>query len=174
MLTEKTEMMNFCKFTTKKKKTPWTTLSWLFRPFVFYTILTFSSIATSFPVPAAEEHPQTTIFHCWGWIGRWWVVCGFLHTESLEFTPKKFRFDVIRPKNLITVWESFMCRLSNSMPSFMCLGLRKGVCQITLPRLMESCSDLLLSPTASLELSHRDLWELLYRSHQDSSPWTLW
>ncbi len=44
------------------------------------------------------------------------------------------------------------------------------------PRLVEGCSDGWLSttfshlPNASLELSHSDLWVLLYLSHQGSSP----
>ncbi len=61
----------------------------------------------------------------------------------------------------------------------MCLALRRGFLSghsAIKPRLVEGCSDGWLSttfshlPNASLELSHSDLWVLLYLSHQGSSP----
>ncbi len=79
----------------------------------------------------------------------------------------------------VTILESFRCFLANSMRAFMCLALRRGFRQghsAIKPRLVEGCSDGWLSttfshlPNASLELSHSDLWVLLYLSHQGSSP----
>ncbi len=138
----------------------------------------FPSIATSRPVPAAEKHPHSMMlpppcFTVGTVLDRWWAVPGFLHTYRLE----------LRPKSPILVSSDqrilFVTILESSMRGFMCLALRRGFRRATLPikpRLVEGCSDGWLSTTfshlsnASLELSHSDLWVLLYLSHQGSSP----
>ncbi len=144
----------------------------------------FPSIATSHPVPAAEKHPHSMMLPPPGFtvgtvLDRWWAVPGFLHTYCLELRPKSFILVSSDQRILFfTILESFRCFLANSMQAFMCLALRRGFSAISAikPRLVEGCSDGWLSttfshlPNASLELSHSDLWVLLYLSHQGSSP----
>ncbi len=68
-------------------------------------------------------------------------------------------------------WSPSGVFLANSMRAFHVSGH-----SAIKPRLVEGCSDGWLSttfshlPNASLELSHSDLWVLLYLSHQGSSP----
>ncbi len=102
-------------------------------------------------------------------LDRWWAVPGFLHTYRLELRPKSSILVSSDQRILfVTILESFRCFLANSMWAFMCLALRShkaptgGGLQwwLTFSHL----------PNASLELSHSDLWVLLYLSHQGSSP----
>ncbi len=137
----------------------------------------FPSIATSRPVPAAEKTPPqhdaaTTMLHCGTVLDRWWAVPGFLHTYRLE----------LRPKSSILV--SSDQRILQVFFSKLHAGFHVSCTEERLPsghsaikpRLVEGCSDGWLSttfshlPNASLELSHSDLWVLLYLSHQGSSP----
>ncbi len=97
---------------------------------------------------------------------------GFLHTYRLE----------LRPKSSILV--SSDQRILQVFFSKLHAGFHVSCTEERLPsghsaikpRLVEGCSDgdfLQLSPNlpnASLELSHSDLWVLLYLSHQGSSP----
>ncbi len=145
----------------------------------------FPSIATSRPVPAAEKHPHSMMlappcFTVGTVLDRWWAVPGFLHTYRLEFKAKKFYLGLIRPENLIChhlgVLQMFFSKLHAGF-HVSCTEERlpSGHSAIK-PRLVEGCSDGWLSttfshlPNASLELSHSDLWVLLYLSHQGSSP----
>ena len=103
---------------------------------------------------------------------------GFLHTYRLELRPKKFYLGLIRPKNLIShhigVLQVFFSKVHAGF-HVSCTEERlpSGHSAIK-PRLVDCCSDGLLTttfshlPTASLELSHSDLWVLLYLSHQGS------
>ncbi len=92
----------------------------------------------------------------------------------LRIKAKKLYLGLIRPENLI-------CHHLGVLQVFFHVScteerLPSGHYAIK-PRLVEGCSDGLLSttffhlPNASLELSHSDLWVLLYLSHQGSSPW---
>ncbi len=139
----------------------------------------FPLITTRRPVPAAEKTPPqhdaaTTMLHCWDW----WAVPGFLHT--LELRPKSSILVSSDQRILfVTILESFRCFFSKLHAGFhvSCTEERlpSGHSAIK-PRLVEGCSDGWLSttfshlPNASLELSHSDLWVLLYLSHQGSSP----
>ncbi len=116
---------------------------------LYLTAFIFPSIATSRPVPAAEKHPHSMMlpppcFTVGTVLDRWWAVPGFLHT---------YRFHVSCTEERLPSGHSAIK-----------------------PRLVEGCSDGWLSttfshlPNASLELSHSDLWVLLYLSHQGSSP----
>ncbi len=105
-------------------------------------------------------------------LDRWWAVPGFLHTYRLELRPKSSILVSSDQRILfVTILESFRCFLANSMRAFHVSGH-----SAIKPRLVEGCSDGWLSttfshlPNASLELSHSDLWVLLYLSHQGSSP----
>ncbi len=137
----------------------------------------FPSIATSRPVPAAEKHPHSMMlpppcFTVGTVLDRWWAVPGFLHTYRLE----------LRPKSSILV--SSDQRILQVFFSKLHAGFHVSCTEERLPsghsaikpRLVEGCSDGWLSttfshlPNASLELSHSDLWVLLYLSHQGSSP----
>ncbi len=105
-------------------------------------------------------------------LDRWWAVPGFLHTYRLE----------LRPKSSILV--SSDQRILQVFFSKLHAGFHVSCTEERLPsghsaikpRLVEGCSDGWLSttfshlPNASLELSHSDLWVLLYLSHQGSSP----
>ncbi len=137
----------------------------------------FPSIATRRPVPAAEKHPHSMMlpppcFTVGTVLDRWWAVPGFLHTYRLE----------LRPKSSILV--SSDQRILQVFFSKLHAGFHVSCTEERLPsghsaikpRLVEGCSDGWLSttfshlPNASLELSHSDLWVLLYLSHQGSSP----
>ncbi len=137
----------------------------------------FPSIATSRPVPAAEKHPHSMMlpppcFTVGTVLDRWWAVPGFLHTYRLE----------LRPKSSILV--SSDQRILQVFFSKLHAGFHVSCTEERLPsghsaikpRLVEGGSDGWLSttfshlPNASLELSHSDLWVLLYLSHQGSSP----
>ncbi len=138
----------------------------------------FPSIATSRPVPAAEKHPHSMMlpppcFTVGTVLDRWWAVPCFSPHIPLRIKAKKFYLGLIRPENLIChhlgvlqVFFHVSCT-EDSLPS--------GHSAIK-ARLVEGCSDGWLSttfshlPNASLELSHSDLWVLLYLSHQGSSP----
>ncbi len=91
----------------------------------------------------------------------------------LRIKAKKFYLGLIRPENLIchhlgVLHAGFHVSCTEER-------LPSGHSAIK-PRLVEGCSDGWLSttfshlPNASLELSHSDLWVLLYLSHQGSSP----
>ncbi len=138
----------------------------------------FPSIATSRPVPAAEKHPHSMMlpppcFTVGTVLDRWWAVPGFPPHIPLRIKAKKFYLGLIRPENLIchhlgVLHAGFHVSCTEErIPS--------GHSAIK-PRLVEGCSDGWLSttfshlPNASLELSHSDLWVLLYLSHQGSSP----
>ncbi len=115
------------------------------RIYLYLAAFIFPSIATSRPVPAAEKHPHSMMlpppcFTVGTVLDRWWAVPGFLHTYRLE----------LRPKSYILV--SSDQRIGGLQWWFDFLQL----------------SPILLN--ASLELSHSDLWVLLYLSHQGSSP----
>ncbi len=152
--------------------------SWaLWRRFSSRISLYLPSIATSRPVPAAEKHPHSMMlpppcFTVGTVLDRWWAVPGFLHTYRLE----------LRPKSSILV--SSDQRILQVFFSKLHAGFHVSCTEERLPsghsaikpRLVEGCSDGWLSttfshlPNASLELSHSDLWVLLYLSHQGSSP----
>ncbi len=99
---------------------------------------------------------------------------------GLRIKAKKFYLGLIRPENLIChhlgVLRVFFSKLHAGF-HVSCTEERlpSGHSAIK-PRLVEGCSDGWLSttfshlPNASLELSHSDLWVLLYLSHQGSSP----
>ncbi len=145
----------------------------------------FPSIATSRPVPAAEKHPHSMMlpppcFTVGTVLDRWWAVPGFSQHRPLRIKAKKFYLGLIRPENLIChhlgVLQVFFSKLHAGF-HVSCTEERlpSGHSAIK-PRLVEGCSDGWLSttfshlPNASLELSHSDLWVLLYLSHQGSSP----
>ncbi len=138
----------------------------------------FPSIATSRPVPAAEKHPHSMMLPPPCFTGtvldRWWAVPGFLHTYRLELRPKVLSWShQTRESYLFTILESFRCFFSKLHAGFhvSCTEERlpSGHSAIK-PRLVEGGSDGWLSTTfshllnASLELSHSDLWVLLYLS----------
>ncbi len=138
----------------------------------------FPSIATSRPVPAAEKHPHSMMlpppcFTVGTVLDRWWAVPWFSPHIPLRIKAKKLYLGLIRPENLI-------CHHLGVLQVFFHVScteerLPSGHSAIK-PRLVEGCSDGWLSttfshlPNASLELSHSDLWVLLYLSHQGSSP----
>ncbi len=142
----------------------------------------FPSIATSRPVPAAEKKNTAWCCHhqyrdC---IGQVMSSAWFSPQITLRIKAKKFYLGLIRPENLI-------CHHLGVLPVFFSklhVGFHVSCTEERLPsghsaikpRLVEGCSDGWLSttfshlPNASLELSHSDLWVLLYLSHQGSSP----
>ncbi len=88
----------------------------------------------------------------------------------LRIKAKKLYLGLLRPENLI-------CHhLGVLHAGFHVSCTEESGHSAIKPRLMEGCSDGWLSTTfslltnASLELSHSDLWVLLYLSHQGSSP----
>ncbi len=96
----------------------------------------------------------------------------FLHTYRLESRPKSSILVSSDQRILfVTILESFRYFLANFHVSCTEERLPSGHSAIK-PRLVEGCSDGWLSttfshlPNASLELSHSDLWVLLYLSHQ--------
>ncbi|KAI2654737.1 hypothetical protein H4Q32_011522 [Labeo rohita] len=114
----------------------------------------------------------TTMLHCWDCIGQVMSSAWFSPHIPLRIKAKKLYLGLIKPENLIShhlgVLQVFFSKLHvERLPS--------GHSDIK-PRLVEGCSDGCLSttfshlPTTSLELSHSDLWVLLYLSHQGSSP----
>ncbi len=90
----------------------------------------------------------------------------------LRIKAKKFYLGLIRPENPSGVFSKLHAGFHVSCTEE---RLPSGQSAIK-PRLVEGCSDGWLSttfshlPNASLELSHSDLWVLLYLSHQGSSP----
>ena len=120
------------------------------------------------------------MFHCWDCIGQVMSSAWFSPDIPLRINAKKFNLGLIRPENLIShslgVLHVFFGKLYAGF-HMSCTEERlpSGHSAIK-PRLVEGCSDSWLCgtfshlPTASLELSHSDLWVLLYLSHQGSSP----
>ncbi len=104
---------------------------------------------------------------------------GFLHTYRLELRPKVISWShQTRESYLSPSWSPtgvFSKLHAGFHVSCIEERLPSGHSAIK-PRLVEGCSDGRLSttfshlPNASLELSHSDLWVLLYLSHQVSSP----
>ncbi len=140
----------------------------------------FSSIATSRPVPAAEKHPHSMMLHCWDCIGQVMSSAWFSPHIPLRIKAKKFYLGLIRPENLICHHLGVLQVLFSKLHAGFHVScteerLPSGHSAIK-PRLVEGCSDGWLSttfshlPNASLELSHSDLWVLLYLSYQGSSP----
>ncbi len=138
-----------------------------------------SSCPCSWKTPPQHD-AATTMLHCWDCIGQVMSSAWFSPHIPLTIKAKKLYLGLIRPENLIChhlgVLQVFFIKLhagfhvsctEESLPS--------GHSAIK-PRLVEGCSDGLLSttfshlPNASLELRHSDLWVLLYLSHQGSSP----
>ncbi len=131
-----------------------------------------------------KKNPQhdaaTTMLHCWDCIGQVMSSAWFSPHIPLRIKAKKFYLGLIRPENLIChhlgVLQVFFSKLHAGF-HVSCTEERlpSGHSAIK-PRLVEGCSDGWLSttfshlPNASLELSHSDLWVLLYLSHQGSSP----
>ncbi len=107
-----------------------------------------SSCPCSWKTPPQHD-AATTMLHYWDCIGQVMSSAWFSPHIPLRIKAKTFYLGLIRPENLI--------------------GHHLGVLQVF-------CSDGWLSttfshlPNASLELSHSDLWVLLYLSHQGSSP----
>ncbi len=138
----------------------------------------FPSTATSRPCPCSWKTPPqhdaaTTMLHCWDCIGQAMSSAWFSPHIPLRIKAKKFYLGLIRPENLIchhlgVLHAGFHVSCTEER-------LPSGHSAIK-PRLVEGCSDGWLSttfsplPNASLELSHSDLWVLLYLSHQGSSP----
>ncbi len=120
------------------------------------------------------------MLHCWDCIGQVMSSAWFSPYIPLRIKAKKFYLGLIRPENLIChhlgVLQVFFSKLHAGF-HVSCTEERlpSGHSAIK-PRLVEGCSDGWLSttfshlPNASLELSHRDLWVLLYLSHQGSFP----
>ncbi len=144
----------------------------------------FPSIATSRPVPAAEKHPTAwCCHHHASLLGLYWTgdeQCLVFSHIPLRIKAKKLYLGLIRPENLIchhlgVLWVFFSKLHAGFHVSCTEERLPLGHSAIK-PRLVEGCSDGWLSttfshlPNASLELSHSDLWVLLYLSHQGSSP----
>ncbi len=113
------------------------------------------------------------MLHCWDCIGQVMSSAWFSPHIPLRIKAKKFYLGLIRPENLIchhlgVLHAGFHVSCTEER-------LPSGHSAIK-PRLVEGCSDGWLSttfshlPNASLELSHSDLWVLLYLSHQGSSP----
>ncbi len=131
-----------------------------------------------------KTHPQhdaaTTMLHCWDWIWQVMSSAWFSPHIPLRIKAKKLYLGLIRPENLIChhlgVLQVFFSKLH--------AGFHVSCTEERLPSghsainswLVEGCNDGWLSttfshlPNASLELSHSDLWVLLYLSHQGSSP----
>ncbi len=127
-----------------------------------------------------QHDAATTMLHCWDCIGQVMSSAWFSPHTPLRIKAKKFYLGLIRPENLIChhlgVLQVFFSKLHAGF-HVSCTEERlpSGHSAIK-PRLVEGCSDGWLSttfshlPNASLELSHSDLWVLLYLSHQGSSP----
>ncbi len=138
-----------------------------------------SSCPCSWKTP--PQHDAATIMlHCWDCIGQVMSSAWFSPHIPLRIKAKKFYLGLIRPENLIChhlrVLQVFFSKIHAGF-HVSCTEERlpSGHSAIK-PRLVEGCSDGWLSttfshlPNASLELSHSDLWVLLYLSHQGSSP----
>ncbi len=84
----------------------------------------FPSIATSRPVPAAENHPHSMMlpppcFTVGTVLDRWWAVPGFLHTYRLELRPKSSILVSSDQRILfVTILESFRCFFSKLHAGF--------------------------------------------------------
>ncbi len=138
-----------------------------------------SSCPCSWKTPPQHD-AATTMLHCWDCIGQVMSSAWFSPHIPLRIKAKKFYLGLIRPENLIChhlgVLQVFFSKLHAGF-HVSCTEERlpSGHSAIK-PRLVEGCSDGWLSttfshlPNASLELSHSDLWVLLYLSHQGSSP----
>ncbi len=138
-----------------------------------------SSCPCSWKTPPQHD-AATTMLHCWDCIVQVMSSAWFSPHIPLRIKAKKFYLGLIRPENLIChhlgVLQVFFSKLHAGF-HVSCTGERlpSGHSAIK-PRLVEGCSDGWLSttfshlPNASLELSHSDLWVLLYLSHQGSSP----
>ncbi len=120
------------------------------------------------------------MLHCWDCIGQVMSSAWFSPHIPLRIKAKKFYLGLIRPENLIChhlgVLQVFFSKLHAGF-HVSCTEERLPLGHSAIkPRLVEGCSDGWLSttfshlPNASLELSHSDLWVLLYLSHQGSSP----
>ncbi len=131
-----------------------------------------SSCPCSWKTPPQHD-AATTMLHCWDCIGQVMSGAWFSPHIPLRIKAKKFYLGLIRPENLIchhlgVLHAGFHVSCTEER-------LPSGHSAIK-PRLVEGCSDGWLSttfshlPNASLELSHSDLWVLLYLSHQGSSP----
>ncbi len=131
-----------------------------------------SSCPCSWKTPPQHD-AATTMLHCWDCIGQVMSSAWFSPHIPLRIKAKKFYLGLIRPENLIchhlgVLHAGFHVSCTEER-------LLSGHSAIK-PRLVEGCSDGWLSttfshlPNASLELSHSDLWVLLYLSHQGSSP----
>ncbi len=131
-----------------------------------------SSCPCSWKTPPQHD-AATTMLHCWDCIGQMMSSAWFSPHIPLRIKAKKFYLGLIRPENLI-------CHHLGVLQVFFHVScteerLPSGHSAIK-PRLVEGCSDDWLSttfshlPNASLELSHSNLWALLYLSHQGSSP----
>ncbi len=105
-------------------------------------------------------------------LNRWWAVPGFLHTYRLELRPKSPILVSSDQRSYLSPSWSPPCGFHVSCTEERLLSGHYAI----KPWLVEGCSDGWLSttfshlPNASLELSHSDLWVLLYLSHQGSSP----
>ncbi len=130
-----------------------------------------SSCPCSWKTPPQHD-AATTMLHCWDCIGQVMSSAWFSPHIPLRIKAKKLYLSLIRPENLI-------CHHLGVLQVFFHVScteerLPSGHSAIK-PRLVEGCSDGWLSttfsdlPNASLELSHSDLWVLLYLSHQGSS-----
>ncbi len=138
-----------------------------------------SSCPCSWKTPPQHD-AATTMLHCWDCIRQVMSSAWFSPHIPLRIKAKKFYLGLIRPENLIChhlgVLRVFFSKLHAGF-HVSCTEERlpSGHSAIK-PRLVEGCSDGWLSttfshlPNASLELSHSDLWVLLYLSHQGSSP----
>ncbi len=138
-----------------------------------------SSCPCSWKTPPQHD-AATTMLHCWDCIGQVMSSAWFSPHIPLRIKAKKFYLGLIRPENLIWhhlgVLQVFLSKLHAGF-HVSCTEERlpSGHSAIK-PRVVEGCSDGWLSttfshlPNASLELSHSDLWVLLYLSHQGSSP----
>ncbi len=138
-----------------------------------------SSCPCSWKTPPQHD-AATTMLHCWDCIGQVMSSAWFSPHIPLRIKAKKFYLGLVRPENLIChhlgVLQVFFRKLHAGF-HVSCTEERlpSGHSAIK-PRLVEGCSDGWLSttfshlPNASLELSHSDLWVLLYLSHQGSSP----
>ncbi len=130
-----------------------------------------SSCPCSWKTPPQHD-AATTMLHCWDCIGQVMSSAWFSPHIPLRIKAKKFYLGLIRPENPSGVFSKLHAGFHVSCTEE---RLPSGHSAIK-PRLVEGCSDGWLSttfshlPNASLELSHSDLWVLLYLSHQGSSP----
>ncbi len=138
-----------------------------------------SSCPCSWKTPPQHD-AATTMLHCWDCIGQVMSSAWFSPHIPLTIKAKKFYLGLIRPENLIChhlgVLQVFFSKLHVGFHVFCTEERLPSGHSAIKPRLVEGCSDGWLSttfshlPNASLELSHSDLWVLLYLSHQGSSP----